>query len=225
MSTPARLWLIRHGETDWNRQGRVQGHTPTHLNAHGRQQAETLARILAARNAQGQKFHAIYSSDLPRAFETAQPIAAALQLSIEQTAELRERSFGQYEGATNAEIQASRAALGLAPNNDMADWTGMPGIESNATLWERISTVLRRIAATHAGEDVLIVTHGGVLSRAMFETLQIPDGSARRFPLSNSLVAILQWREPIHAFYLLSLADLPLITGISPPEPDTATVK
>src|SRR5215471_14440301 len=104
---PARIWLIRHGQTDWNAAGRVQGHTPTDLNEAGRQQAQRLASILA-----GRSFAAVISSDLPRAAQTAQVIADALKLKVQQTEALRERSFGTYEGATWEEIRAARLALG-----------------------------------------------------------------------------------------------------------------
>src|SRR5271165_3144262 len=99
----ARLWLVRHGETDWNAQGRVQGHTPTELNENGRRQAASLAEMFA-----GRKFAALWSSDLPRARQTAEAIGSALGLDVQLTVALRERSFGPYEGKTNEEIRAIR---------------------------------------------------------------------------------------------------------------------
>ncbi len=210
---PARLWLVRHGQTDWNAAGRMQGHTPTHLNAEGRAQSFALGKLLAHR-----PFAAIWSSDLPRRLQTAELIAeaAALATPIHPTPELRERSFAQYEGATSHEIQTARAALGLPSTGDLADWTGIPGIESNASLWHRVESFLQKLSAQHPAQDILIITHGGVIARAIFETLRIPDATPRRFPLSNGIVAILELRPD--GWYLLSLIDMPLVMT-----PHTAT--
>jgi broad specificity phosphatase PhoE len=212
----ARLWLVRHGETDWNAQGRVQGHTPTSLNERGREQARRLAGALAHK-----VFSAIYASDLPRAAETAAIVAAGRGVEVLHTPALRERSFGKYEGHTSAEIRDARTALGLAQTGDLADWTGMPGIETEAELWGRLEPFFREISAKHANEDVLVATHGGVVARAIYHTLAIPEGTPRRFSLSNGIIAVLQWRTDY--FYLLSLIDPALLSG-SQPTADTATV-
>jgi 2,3-bisphosphoglycerate-dependent phosphoglycerate mutase len=219
MSTaPTRLWLIRHGETDWNTLGRVQGHTPTSLNANGRRQAEEVARLLVKSN---RTFAACYSSDLPRAAETAAPIAAALNLTIQTTPALRERSFGDWEGSTATEIQARRIKLGLPATTDLAEWNGVPGVESNETLWQRVSGFLQITAQKHAGQDVLVVTHGGVVMWAVYRTLGIPDGTPRRFPLTNGIVAVLEQRPA--GFYLISYADLAFLQG-QPEQRDTSRV-
>jgi len=217
--TGARMWLVRHGQTDWNAQGRVQGHTPTELNEAGRGQARALAQLLAVG---GNKFAAIWSSDLPRAHQTAEIIAEKLGMEVQSTTNLRERSFGTYEGASSEEIRAARTVLGLEQTGDLADWTGMPGIESNEVLWERVSVFLRELSGKYADKDVLVVTHGGVISRAVYRILGIVEGTPRRFPLSNGIVAIVQWRED--AFYLLSLVDMGLVIG-EKPTVDTATMK
>ncbi|HVX86292.1 MAG TPA: histidine phosphatase family protein [Phycisphaerae bacterium] len=214
--TGARLWLVRHGQTDWNAQGRVQGHTPTSLNERGRAQARALAAALASKH-----FAAIYASDLPRAAETADILAAGRKIPVQQTPDLRERSFGVYEGKTSADVRDARTALGLPQTGDLADWTGMPGIETEAQLWARIDPCLRRISELHADQDVLVATHGGVVARALYHTLDIPEGRPRRFSLSNGIVAVLQWR--VDYFYLLSLIDFALLSG-DRPTTDTATV-
>lgn len=218
-SQGARLWLVRHGQTDWNAQGRIQGHTPTELNEEGRRQAAELAGIFAR---SGRQFAACFSSDLPRAAQTADAIAAALGLNVIRTQALRERSFGSYEGQTSEQIRAARTALGLHQTGDLADWTGVPGIESNEVLWKRVEQYLRGISEQHAGTDVLVVTHGGVIARAIFRTLGIAEGAPRRFPLSNGIVAVLQWR--VDSFYLLTLADMKLVAG-APPAADTANMR
>jgi broad specificity phosphatase PhoE len=212
----ARLWLVRHGQTDWNAAGRIQGHTPTELNATGRAQAAALAAQLA-----GKTFAAVWSSDLPRAAQTAEALAKPHNLPVQTTPDLRERSFGNFEGASSDEIRAARTALGLEQTGDLADWTGMPGIESNDALWERVAGILRQLSDQYPDQDVLVATHGGVLARAVYRTLAIPDGTPRRFPLSNGIVAVLQYRKD--AFYLLSLVDMNLVTG-QRPAADTATM-
>jgi 2,3-bisphosphoglycerate-dependent phosphoglycerate mutase len=216
-SQGARLWLVRHGQTDWNATGRIQGHTPTELNAAGRVQAEALAQQLS-----GKTFAAVWSSDLPRALQTAEFLAQPRGMRVQTTELLRERSFGQYEGATSDEIRAARTSLGLEQTGDLADWTGMPGIESNDALWERVAGFLRELSDRYADQDVLVVTHGGVIARAVYRVLGIADGVPRRFPLSNGIVAILQYRQD--AFYLLSLVDMGLVVG-NRPYVDTATMQ
>lgn len=215
-SVGARLWLVRHGETDWNAEGRVQGHTPTSLNDAGRLQARGVAAALAHK-----KFAAIYASDLPRAAETAEILNENRGLTIHYTPALRERSFGEYEGKTSDDIRAARTALGLKQTGDLADWTGMPGIETEGQLWKRLNPALREISASHGGEDVLVATHGGVVARAIYHALEIPEGTPRRFSLSNGIVAVLQFRTD--HLYLLSLIDTALLTAAGPTL-DTATM-
>jgi broad specificity phosphatase PhoE len=125
---------------------------------------------------------------------------------------LGEGSFGNYEGITAAEIGAGGTPLGLEQTGDLADWTGMPGIESNDVLWERVSGFLRGLSEKHAGQDVLVVTHGGVICWTVYRVLGIMDGKPRRFSLANGIVAIVQWRAD--GFYLVSYVDLGLVVGV-----------
>ncbi|HVT79531.1 MAG TPA: histidine phosphatase family protein, partial [Phycisphaerae bacterium] len=121
--------------------------------------------------------------------------------------------------ATRTQVQHARAAAGLPVTADLADWSGLPGIEPNDELYARTAAALRDISARHPASDVLVVTHGGVIGRVLFRTLGIPDSAPRRFPLSNGICAVI---EPAgDSFYLLTLADLPLLAG-RPPAPDTA---
>lgn len=207
-STPARLWLVRHGQTDWNAQRRIQGHTPTELNKVGIAQAHQLAVFFAHR-----RFSAIWSSDLPRAAQTARIIGEKLSMGIRTTEHLRERDLGEYEGKTWDEIRHMR---GIAPhtplaNGDLSDWIGVADVESDAALWLRVRQVLEGISTENPGQDVLIVTHGGVMKHTVWHVLGLPDGAPRRFPLSNGITAILQQRSD--GFYLLSLLDIAIIDG------------
>ncbi len=213
---PPRLWLVRHGQTDWNAQRRIQGHSPTELNATGRQQAEMLSQWFAARN-----FAAIWSSDLPRALQTAQAIAARQSCAMTVTPQLRERNLGAFEGKTWDEVRAMRADLtgNNTGNGDLADWTGVPGVESDQQLWERARVVLDTMSDAVSGKDVMAVTHGGVLKHVLWHVLGLPAGAPRRFGLSNGLTAVLEKRGSI--YYLVSLLDIEMLMG-RPPSADTA---
>lgn len=209
---PARLWIVRHGQTDWNIEGRIQGHTPTPLNAVGREQAARLAGYFA-----GKPFRAVYTSDLPRAQQTADILARRLGLAVTARQELRERDLGPYQGKTNAELKDARARIG---SGDLADWTGMPGVEQDEAVWQRIAGEFERISAAHAGEDVLVVTHGGVIRLIVWQVLGIREHQARRFLLSNGMTLVLERRT--EGWFLLTMADMALLMDHQIPL-DTAT--
>jgi 2,3-bisphosphoglycerate-dependent phosphoglycerate mutase len=162
------LLVVRHGQTEANATGVLQGHRPTELNALGRQQA----RLLAARVAAWRPpIEAIVTSDLPRATQTAEPIAAACRAPVTADAGWRERGFGEMEGKTVGEHDTWRAASGgLDP----------PGAESLADLEARVRRALLAVA-THApaARVVAVVTHGGPV-RAILRMLG--DG---RLPLAS----------------------------------------
>ena len=225
MAHAPRLWLVRHGLTDWNAEGRIQGHTGMDLNDIGREQARQLAQYFAARSKA--RFSAIYSSDLLRARSTAQIIAGELELDVTTKAELRERSLGAFEGKSSAEVRILRAKPehGSPGTGDLADWTGVPGVETDDEVWARTLAILDEISAANRAEDasrdILVVTHGGVMARVVFQTLGIPNGHKRRFTLANGIVTIVQFQGD--DLFLLTHAELPLLfDGTS--TPDTATV-
>lgn len=201
---PCRLWIVRHGQTDWNVQGRIQGHQFTPLNQAGRQQARDLARYFADK-----PFTAIYASDLPRAAETAALINEGRGLPLHTDARLRERFFGEHEGKTSAEIHALHTPQRLG-RGDLADPTGIPGIETDDELWSRARAALFDIAHRHTGEDVLVVSHGGVIAHLIFRTLGIPQGTPRRFSLANGITTIVHFQDD--ELVLLSMVDMALIT-------------
>jgi 2,3-bisphosphoglycerate-dependent phosphoglycerate mutase len=140
------LILARHGETDWNRDGRYQGHATTPLNARGREQALELAERL-----RGVELAAVYSSDLPRALETAEVVARARGLRVIADPALREIDLGSWSGLTRSEI-AERF-----PGADHHDG------ETREEFDERVLGAVTRIAAAHDGRRVLIVAHGGCI--------------------------------------------------------------
>ena len=183
----ARLYAVRHGVTDWNEQGRIQGHTPTSLNESGRAQAGLLARFFA-----GCPLTAIWSSDLPRARETAERIAGPHGLAVRTLTALRERDLGPFEGMTGDEVEA--ALKGREPaGGDAAAWYDVPGVEGDEALLARLLPVLEEARALR-GEAVL-VTHGGIQKALLFHILGIPAAVRRGFALGNGLVVSLLPRD------------------------------
>jgi uncharacterized phosphatase len=140
------LLLVRHGETDWNAELRVQGHADPPLNARGREQARALVESL-----RGEHIDAIYSSDLARARETAEIVGAALSLEVYLDSGLREFDTGNWTGLTRDEI---RARFGADHRHDG---------ETREQLIARVRAALERIRDAHPGERVLVVSHGGPL--------------------------------------------------------------
>lgn len=143
------ILLARHGETDWNLNRRVQGHSDTPLNDTGRAQAQALGEELA-----GERIDAVYSSDLVRAHETARAVAEPRGLGVTAIRDLRERHFGTWEGLTDDEIFAR---FDPTPETSWGDG------ETREEMAGRVLDALRRIAATHPGSRVLVVSHGGPL--------------------------------------------------------------
>jgi len=141
--------LVRHGETDWNAAGRLQGHTDRPLSDYGRDQARRLADELA-----GEAFDAVYASDLARARETAEIVGERLQLPVVLDADLREKDWGTWEGLTPPE----RMGVELVG-------------ESTEQHRRRMLRALGRIAAKHPYGRVLVVTHGGSMRRVQTEAL------------------------------------------------------
>ena len=177
------LLLVRHGETDWNAQERIQGHTPTSLNANGRAQAELLTKRLAS-----VPLTAIYSSDLPRARETAEAVAATHNLSVHIDEGLRERSFGQWEGLTAEDLHRDWADAWARWKTEGDTELAPPGGEAWAQVQTRFLPVITRILNAHpAPEDtVLIAGHGGSLRLAVLFALDAPLVTLRRLRLDNT---------------------------------------
>jgi broad specificity phosphatase PhoE len=147
------LLLARHGETDWNRDGRWQGHSDTPLNDLGRRQAQALAGGL------DEPVDVVYSSDLARARETAQIVAARLGLEMRLDPRLRERGFGAWEGLTSAEIE-NRFAESLRRWR-AGEGAGADDAEPFDDFADRIQAFLEEAVRMHPSETVLVIAHGG----------------------------------------------------------------
>jgi probable phosphoglycerate mutase len=182
------LVLVRHGETAWNRERRVQGQLDTPLNDEGVRQARAAARRLAAdaRRARGDGAPAaLVTSDLLRCRQTAEPIGAALGVEPALDARLRERHFGVFQGRTWTEIlrdDADRAARWHARDPDLE----VEGGESLRTFARRVEDALASLAAAHAGRTLVVVTHGGVLDVAHRLARGLPLEAPRDFEIANA---------------------------------------
>jgi probable phosphoglycerate mutase len=181
-----RILLVRHGETDWNASGRIQGHNDTPLNAAGRQQALRAAQRLAR-----EPIRALYSSDLARAFETATIIGKPLGLTVVASPRLRERQYGAWEGLTAAEIHVrypEQFAMWRARSTDFAPPQG----ETRSQLLTRALDELQAIARRHVREVVAVVTHGGLCYVLINHIVGSVDGDQREFTFGNASIHTLE---------------------------------
>lgn len=184
MQKMTELILVRHGETLWNRERRMQGQTDTPLSDLGHAQAAALGQRLARH-----PFAAIYSSDLARAWETAAPIAQASGREVISEPRLRECTFGVFEGLTYPEM-AQRYPDEHARFVLREDDYAVPGGESPRQFYQRSLGCLEDIAAAHAGECVVVVTHGLVLDTLHRAVHNMPLNAKREAPLLNASLNI-----------------------------------
>lgn len=195
-----RLCLVRHGETAWNTERRLQGHTDIPLNAHGIAQAHATAASLAR-----ERFDAAYSSDLARARQTAEAIAGRCRLTPAFDDRLRERHYGAFQSLTYDEARARYPDAYHRFETRDPHFTLAEGGESLIQFAERVRATLETIAGRHPGGSVLIVTHGGVLDivhrLATGKHLQAP----RDFGIPNAALNWIAWDG--RAWSLISWAE------------------
>lgn len=194
------LLLVRHGETEWNQDGRFQGQTDIPLNARGHEQALALAAALAA-----EPIVAIYASDLCRAHDTAQPLADRLKLPIVITPDLREASFGSWEGLTFAEVRALDPITAEGWLRDPVRHRPHDG-ETREAIVTRVMGAMRRIAEQHPDGTVAIVTHGGPVKCAVMCALEGEGTAWKQLRVDNGTVTRLVWRDGIFEVAAANLA-------------------
>jgi broad specificity phosphatase PhoE len=190
MSKPSvcTVFLIRHGETEWNRDGRWQGHTDVPLSAAGLQQASRLARLLTE---EGTRFDALYSSDLNRAWETAAAIGGALGLSPAAAPALREINLGAWAGKTPAEIALAFPDEWRRIQTDEDIPRG--GGETFAAFQARVVDWLDRTAGSHAGGKICAVTHGGCVRAVLLHALALTWAERERIPpIGNASITVVE---------------------------------
>jgi probable phosphoglycerate mutase len=174
------LCIVRHGETAWNAEGRVQGQLDVPLNEVGLAQARAVAAAL-----QSERFAAIYSSDLQRVTQTAEPIARMLGLAVRLDPRLRERHYGMFQTLTYADVKILHPEDYARFKAKDLDYDFRSG-ESLRTFSARSVACLAEIAARHAGDSILVFTHGGVLEMARRHATGIGLTSVREFEIPNA---------------------------------------
>lgn len=200
-----RLLVIRHGETAWNLETRIQGQIDIPLNDHGRWQADRLARALRLEGVD-----VLYASDLSRATETAEAVSRHLDLPLTLDMGLRERHFGRLEGLTHDEIAQHWP-------DDARRWRGRDpayGPEGGETLtqfYQRCVGTLERLAARHPGQTVAVVAHGGVLDCFYRAANRIDLTEPRAWKITNASINRLLYTP--QGFSLLAWADCRHLEG------------
>ncbi|KAE7999581.1 hypothetical protein FH972_003992 [Carpinus fangiana] len=198
----AEIIVVRHGETEWNVDGRIQGHLDVELNDAGRQQAAAVADRLSREP----NISVVYSSDLKRALDTAQIIATSCcGLEVIKEPDLRERHLGDLQGLVLREAAKISSKAYKAFLNHKTDQELPGGGESLDQLYERCTSSLERIGRKHKGERVVVVTHGGVI-RTLYKKA-CPNGrsggkvlntSVNIFLLSDGEWTIKLWGDTSH---------------------------
>lgn len=172
--------IVRHGETDWNRIGRIQGHGEIDLNPRGRNQAKALAKCLA-----GERLDAIFSSDLARAHTTARAIAARTRRKLFIDQRLRECHLGVLAGLTHSEARA-RYPKAYAIYCDGIGDTPIPGGESPDQRRQRVVAAVTGLAERYRGGRLLVVTHGGPLDDCYRHATGMPQQAPEDFQVYNA---------------------------------------
>ncbi len=182
MQAVTRIVAIRHGETEWNVDTRIQGHRDIPLNATGRWQAARTADALV-----DEGIAAVYSSDLSRALQTAAVLGAALALPVVTDPRLRERAFGVFEALTFAEVEACWPAE--AHRWAQRDPEFAPdGGESLRAVCARCIGAVTGLAEAHAGQTIVVVAHGGVMDCLYRAAMHLDLQSKRSWPLGNASI-------------------------------------
>ncbi|MCB6184062.1 histidine phosphatase family protein [Leeia sp. TBRC 13508] len=180
MKTITHLCLIRHGETPWNVERRLQGHLDIPLNETGLSQAEQVAEHLP-----DLPYTALYASDLTRTRQTAAPLAKKTGLLPIVTSRLRERHYGILQGLNPEEMLSQYPEETAHYDARTPSFDAVNG-ESLQSLHDRITVLMDRLAKQHRGEYIILVTHGGVLDIVHRWINQQPLDTQREFPIPNA---------------------------------------
>ncbi|ABE45984.1 histidine phosphatase family protein [Polaromonas sp. JS666] len=208
MTEATRIIAIRHGETTWNVDARIQGHLDIPLNDTGHGQARRMAQALV-----DEPITAIYTSDLSRAWETAQHLAGALGVEVIREPGLRERCFGEFEGKTFAEIEVLLPEQSLRWRKRDPEFAP-PGGESLLDLRRRVVGTAERLAAEHPGELIALVGHGGVMDILYRAATRLDIQAPRTWALDNTAINRLLWTP--EGFTLVGWADTQHLNGDAP---------
>lgn len=181
-----RLYLVRHGQTAWNLEEIVQGHSDIELDETGHSQAAQAARVFA-----GIEIERIITSDLARSLQTARVISDATRVPLESTARLRERGFGAHEGKPYELIRTTMDREAAENGHDPFEHRLLDG-ESLMDVWERITPVFEDLQSDR--RKTVVVSHGGVLGLLLARLICAGPGSARSFRFGNASITELSRR-------------------------------
>ena len=198
-----RIIAVRHGETAWNVDARIQGQLDIGLNDTGRWQARRVGEALA-----GETISAVYTSDLGRAHETAQTIAEATGIPVVAEEGLRERSFGMFEGKTFSEIHENWPDQAHNWRQRIPEWAPPEGGESLLQLRDRVTRTVQSLASRHPGQQIVVVAHGGVLDTLYRvatgqevnapRTWELPNGAINRLLWTPEGFTLIGWSDTQH---------------------------
>lgn len=184
-----KLYLIRHGETEWNIQNRYQGNTDIPLSFVGKMQAQAIANRM-----KNFEIDAIYSSDLSRAYDTAQYIAKEKNIDVQIIPQLKEINFGEWEGFTISELEKiygdDYKRFFLEPHK-----YPFPGEGTMEAVQMRIKKALDRITSYNENSKIMIVSHGGILKVLIMSLLNIDLSFYKSFWLGNTSLSIIDKKD------------------------------
>ena len=183
------MLLVRHGQSTWNREHRIQGQLDPPLSEEGRRQAAALARRLAVRHLAG-----FYASDLKRAWETAEAVGSANGIGPRPETGLREIFLGDWEGLRTQEL-AERFPEAWARWTEEPDWDLVPGGEGAEIFEARVATAIDAIFERHQHGEILAVTHGGVIQVALHRIVGKPSHGLFPFKIQNASISVIEKRE------------------------------
>jgi 2,3-bisphosphoglycerate-dependent phosphoglycerate mutase len=210
MLMATQVLFIRHGETDWNRVKRIQGHIDIPLAESGVEQARQLATRMAREAQEGVRLDAIYSSDLQRAQQTAQPMASALALPLQLKTGLRERAYGVFQGHDSTEIEA-RFPDAYAVWQTRDPGFAPEGGESSRAFYHRVVHAVESIVAAHPDGRIACVAHGGVLDCVYRFVNGLPLDAPRNYALLNTSINTVEFDGG--GARVLTWADIGHLTG------------
>lgn len=197
-----KLIVIRHGETVWNVEGKKQGQMDSPLSALGIDQAKALAERLGS-----EEFTSIYASDLGRASETARYIAARTNRELILDEDLRERNFGVFQGLTEVQMKADFSAEYKLHLADRVNYV-IPEGESLLGFYQRGTDCLNKLTVRHAGENIAVVTHGGIIDGWFRYIFQIPLNTPRRAKLWNASINCIVYDSAFNGWTLHTWGDV-----------------
>ncbi|PKM81834.1 MAG: alpha-ribazole phosphatase [Firmicutes bacterium HGW-Firmicutes-14] len=197
MEQVTRLYLVRHGETQWNRSLRYQGHRDIPLSEEGYSQAQKIARRLSR-----EKLEGAYASDLSRALETAKVIAGFHGLKVKAVPQLKETNFGLWEGLTYSEIDEQFHEVMKGWRSNPRD-TKIPGGESLGEVADRCRAGLEQVVKENKGKSVLVVAHGGIIRIAVATVLGMDLNDYWKIKQDNVSLNIIEYYEKDRAILCL----------------------